>query len=207
MTPSQDWADLGVSTIYEAAGQEGLLDVGMRRIVDGTSAAGRARTVLCGRGDNEGIHRAIDVMERGEVLVVATPTPEPVALFGDVLAVFAKARGAAAVMVDGAVRDVDELGTVGLPVWARWVTSHGPGKGDPGVHNEPVTILGQRIAPGDLVVLDGDGVVVVAPEREPEVLEAARTRAVTETDWVDRLGRGESTLDLLGLSRIEEQAP
>ena len=199
MTDATTWATLGVSTVYEAAGQKGLLDNGLQRIIAGSRAAGSARTVVCGQADNEGIHHAIDLLEVGEVLVATTPRPEPVALFGEVLGTFAKARGAAAVLIDGGVRDVDELVALGLPVWARWVTSAGPGKGNRGIHGEPVSILGQRIAQGDLLVLDGDGVIVVQPEHESATLEGSLQRAAKETDWLPRLRDGESTVDLMGL--------
>ena len=193
------WASLGVSTVYEAAGRSGLLDVPMERVVPGSRAAGRARTVLCGQGDNLGVDIAIDRLQPGEVLVATMPEPEPVALFGEVLAVFAKARGAAAVLIDAAVRDRDELLELGLPVWARWISSKGPIKSDPGLHEQPVVVCGQPIAQGDVVVLDGDGVVVVSAEREDEVMGKSHQRARLEGDWFAQLIAGASTLDLMEL--------
>ena len=115
------------------------------------------------------------------------------------IAVQAKARGAAGLLVDGAVRDVDEVGGLGLPVWARFVPHRGAAKADTGRLDAPVTVGGALVEPGDVVVMDGDGAVVVPAGRAGEVLEAGRRREVEEAAVMDGLRAGALTLDLMGL--------
>jgi 4-hydroxy-4-methyl-2-oxoglutarate aldolase len=122
-----------------------------------------------------------------------------VAVFGGLMAMQAKARGAEAILVDGPVRDVDELAELGVPVWARSIAAAGPAKQVPGVLAVPVEVGGVRIAPGDVVILDGDGVVVVPRASHRDILAAAEARHAKERDLIPRLAAGELTLDLLGL--------
>ena len=190
---------LGVATVYEASGRKGLVDAPLERVVPGSRAAGPARTALCGQGDNLAVHAALARVRPGEVLVLAMPEPEPVALVGEVIAVQAKARGAAGLLVDGAVRDADELGGLGLPVWARFVRARGAAKADAGGLDVPVTVGGALVEPGDVVVMDGDGAVVVPAGRAGEVLEAGRRREAEEAAVMDELRAGSLTLDLMGL--------
>ena len=139
---------------------------------------GRTRTVECGQDDNLGVHIAIDRLLPGEILVVTMPEPRPVAVVGEILALFAKTKGAVGLMIDAAVRDVDELAEVGLPIWARWITSTGAIKSDPGRHDVKDSVGGQTISPGDLLVLNGDGLVRVPPESEKYTIDASKTRVV-----------------------------
>jgi 4-hydroxy-4-methyl-2-oxoglutarate aldolase len=190
--------------VHEAAGRTGVTDVAWIQVVPGTRAAGPARTVRCGQGDNLMVHAAMAACEPGDVLVLAMPEPEPVALLGELLATQAKGRGAAAVLVDAAVRDVEELAELGLPVWARFVRVRGATKEIPGEIDEPVAVGGATIQAGDAVVLDADGVVVVAAERVEEVLEAARARAEKERDKRAKLEAGALSYDLDGLRALVE---
>jgi 4-hydroxy-4-methyl-2-oxoglutarate aldolase len=199
-----DFARLGVATVYEAAGRQGLVDLALHRVVPGSRAAGPARPVLCGQGDNLMVHAAIAHARPGDVLVLTMPDPAPVALVGDLLATQAQARGVAALLVDGAVRDLDELVEIGLPIWARWIRVRGAAKDVPGSIDEPVTVGGQRIAAGDIVVLDGDGAAVVAAGRAAAVLEAAREREERERVKREKLRAGALSYDLDGLrERVE----
>jgi 4-hydroxy-4-methyl-2-oxoglutarate aldolase len=198
-------AELGVATVYEASGQRGLIDVDLTRVVPGSRAAGPARTVRCAHGDNLMVHAVLARAEPGDVLVLTMPRPEPIALLGDILATQAKVRGVAAVLIDAAVRDVDELVELGLPIWTRYVRARGPVKVEAGTIDEPVTIGDTVIRPGDVVVLDGDGAVVVDRERVPEVLQAARGRAEQETEKLAQLEQGELTYDLYGLRDLVER--
>jgi 4-hydroxy-4-methyl-2-oxoglutarate aldolase len=145
-------------------------------------------------------------LEPGDVLVLAMPEPTPVALVGDLLATQAKARGAAAILVDGAVRDVDELAELGLPIWSRFVRIRGAGKDVVGALDEPVTVGGQVIEPGDVVVLDGDGAAVVPHARVDEVLAAALERERREADKRAKLQAGALSYDLDGLREKVERA-
>jgi 4-hydroxy-4-methyl-2-oxoglutarate aldolase len=197
------YAELGVATVWEAAGRAGLVDLPLIRVVPESRAAGPARTVRCGQGDNLALHRALAEAQPGEVVVATMPEPEPVALLGDLMAELARARGVAAVLLDAAVRDRDEVAALGLPVWARWVRARGPAKDDPGTVGEPVQVGGVTIAAGDVVVLDGDGAVVVPAARAQEVLAAAEERAAREGGQRARLAAGEASLDVLGLRRPE----
>jgi 4-hydroxy-4-methyl-2-oxoglutarate aldolase len=194
-------AALGVATVYEASGRVGLVDAQLVQIVPGSRVAGPARTVLCGQNDNLGVHQALEHAGAGEVLVITMPQPAPVALVGDLLALQANVRGIAGMLIDAAVRDRDELAGLGLPIWARWIRAAGAEKQFAGKLDTTVVIGGQRIAPGDYVVMDADGAVIVAKDDVADVVEAARHRNQNEAAMRERLAAGELTLDLLGLRR------
>src|SRR3954470_18699131 len=164
MTDYSEFSRLGVATVYEAAGRVGMIDLPLQREVD-TCAAGPARPVMCGQGDNLMVHAAMAHARPGDVLVLTMPDPEPVALVGDLLATQAHVAGVAAILIDGAVRDLDELVALELPIWTRWVRVRGATKETPGTLDEPIVVGGARICAGDLVVLDGDGAAVVEAAR------------------------------------------
>lgn len=192
-------ARVGSATVYEASGREGLVDVELRQIIPGSRACGPARTVLCGQDDNLMVHAAMAHLQAGEVLVLTMPEPAPVALLGDLLATQAKVRGAAAVLVDAAVRDSEELAGLGLPVWARWIRTRGATKNVVGELDVPVRVGGQEIRPGDLVVLDADGATVVAAERADEVLRLSLAREEKEAIKRAKLEAGALSYELDGL--------
>jgi len=150
------------------------------------------------------VHAAMAATETGDVLVLTMPDPQPVALLGELLATQAKGRGAAAVLVDAAVRDVEELAELGLPIWARYVRVSGATKEIPGEIDEPVVVGGATIQAGDAVVLDSDGVVVVPAERVEGVLAAARARAEKEREKRAKLEAGALSYDLDGLRSLVE---
>jgi 4-hydroxy-4-methyl-2-oxoglutarate aldolase len=197
--PVNELARLGVATVYEAAGRQGLIDADLVQVVPGSRCAGPARTVLCGQGDNLAVHAAMAELQPGEVLVITMPEPAPVAVLGDLLATQAKVHGAAGVLVDASVRDVEELAGMDLPIWARWVRVRGATKTHHGWLNVPVTVGGAEIRPGDIVVIDADGACVVAAEREDEVLGAAREREEKERVKREQLQAGALSYDLDGL--------
>jgi 4-hydroxy-4-methyl-2-oxoglutarate aldolase len=194
--------ELGTATVFEAGAA--LVDLPLIQVLPGSRAAGPARTVRCGQADNLMVHAAVAEAARGEVLVLTMPEPAPVALFGDLLATQAQRRGVAAVLVDAAVRDVDELRELGLPVWARYVRVRGPQKKVRGAIGEPVEVGGAPIRRGDIVVLDSDGAVVVARDRVDAVLAAARERAEREHAKRAQLQAGALTYDLDGLRPLVE---
>ena len=197
-------AELGSATVYEAGGRRGYVDADLIQIVPGSRACGPARTVACGQDDNLMVHAAMAAVQAGEVLVLTMPEPRPVALVGDLLATQAKAQGAAAILVDAAVRDVEELAELGLPIWARWVRVKGAAKDTPGSIGQPVTVGGAAIRNGDILVLDADGVAVVEQERITEVLEASRERLERERVKRSKLQAGELSYDLDGLRKLVE---
>jgi 4-hydroxy-4-methyl-2-oxoglutarate aldolase len=197
-------AELGSATVYEASGREGMVDLDLIQVIPGSSAAGPARIARCGQGDNLMVHAVMDRVEPGDVLVLTMPAPEPVALVGELLATQAKERGAAAILLDASVRDTDELRELGLPVWARWVRVRGATKTEVGGLDEPVEVGAATIAPGDAVVLDADGVVVVGQGRLQEVLAASRERAERERVKRAKLESGELSYDLDNLRDLVE---
>ena len=192
-----EFARLGSATVYEAAGRQGLVDAEFRQFPAGARACGPARIARCGQDDNLMVHAVMGSVQPGEVLVLTMPEPAPVALLGDLLATQAAVRKAAAVLVDAAIRDSEELP---LPVWARWVRNRGATKDIPGELDVPVVVGGCEIRPGDLVVLDPDGVTVVPIERADEVLEASLAREATEAEKREKLQAGALSFEIDGLS-------
>jgi 4-hydroxy-4-methyl-2-oxoglutarate aldolase len=201
----EEFAQLGSATVHEAAARSQVVDLDLVQVISGSRAAGPARTVRCGQDDNLMVHAAIAEAEPGEVLVLTMPEPRPVALVGELLATQARGRGVAAILVDAAVRDVEELREVGVPVWAHWVRVSGADKTVPGAIGEPVVVGGATIRQGDAVVLDTDGVAVVEHERIEEVLAAARERAEHEVEKRAKLEGGALSYDLDGLRGLVEK--
>ena len=197
-------ARLGTATVHEAAGRAQVIDVPLIQVVPGSRAAGPARTVRCGQDDNLMVHAAVAEAAPGEVLVLTMPEPMPVALVGELLATQAKVAGVAALLVDAAVRDLEELREVGLPIWARYVRVRGAAKRVSGTIGEPVDVAGARIRQGDVVVLDADGAVVVEQERVDEVLRAGLEREEREREKRVKLEAGELSYDLDGLRGLVE---
>jgi 4-hydroxy-4-methyl-2-oxoglutarate aldolase len=199
-------ARLGSATVYEAGGRGAFVDADLVQVLPHSRAAGPARTVRCAQGDNLMVHAAMAALQPGEVLVLTMPEPAPFALFGGLLAAQARARGAAAVLVDASVRDVEELAALGPPTWARWVRVRGTVKEEAGALDVPVEVAGATIRPGDAVVLDSDGVAVIEAERLDEVLAAAHEREEKERVKGERLAGGALSYDLDGLRAKVEGA-
>lgn len=199
------FSELGVATVYEASGREGLIDLPLSQLIPGSRAAGPARTVLCGQDDNLMVHAIIEQIQPGEILVLTMPEPRPVALIGELLATQVKVRRAAAILVDAAVRDVEELEKLELPIWTRFIRVRGASKKLIGELNVPVTIGATRISPGDIVVLDADGGVCIQRERVDDVLKAAEARFERETRLREKLIAGETSYDLHGLREYVER--
>jgi 4-hydroxy-4-methyl-2-oxoglutarate aldolase len=197
-------ARLGSATVYEAGGRGGYVDADLHQIVPGSRVAGPARTVLCGQDDNLMVHAVMERIEPGEVLVLTMPQPRPVALVGDLLATQAKAAGAAGLLIDASVRDVEDLREMGLPIWARWVRVKGATKERVGQLDVPVSVGGALISPGDVVVLDADGAAVVEAARVEAVLAASLAREEKERVKRARLQAGERSYDLDGLRAVVE---
>lgn len=199
MTTGSAFAQYGVATIYQALGFTGLIDVPLKQIVPGTRAAGDARTVRCGQDDNLMVHAVMSMVEPGEVLVITMPRPAPIALVGELLATQAAHHGAAAILIDAAVRDTSEIVKLGLPVWARFIRVTQATKDVIGAINEPVVVGGTAIAAGDIVVLDADGAVAVPAEQAQRVLKAAESIRQVEHARRTQYRDGALSLDLMGL--------
>lgn len=191
---------LGSATLYEASGAEGALDPAIAPIWPGAQVCGPALPVQCSPGDNLAVHLALEAAEPGVVLVVDAHA-HLAGYCGEVLAVAAQARGVLGLVIDGGVRDSDPLARLGFPVFARGRSIARTVKHEPGRVGQPVVVGGALVRPGDVVVADADGVVVVRSERLTEVLDASRARVAKEEHVMARLREGELTLDLLGLRR------
>jgi 4-hydroxy-4-methyl-2-oxoglutarate aldolase len=195
-------AALGVSTVHEADQRRGALDPAIRPIQAGARIAGSAITVLCPPGDNLMIHAAVETCRPGDVLVVATTSPSTDGMIGELLATSLRAHGVIGIVTAAGIRDVAELRAMEFPVWARAISPQGTTKASPGSVNVPVVCGGQTVHPGDAIVADDDGAVVVGRARAGAVLAAAQARAANEHTKRARLAAGELGVDMYGLRAL-----
>ena len=204
MTDYATFARLGVATVHEAAGRVGIIELPLTQIVPGSRVAGPARTALCAPRDNTMAHAVIAHASPGDILVLTSADAEPYALIGDLMATQALARGVAGILVDGAVRDRDEIAAMGMPVWTRFVRAQGATKGVAGKLDAPVVVGGTEIRPGDLVVMDCDGAMALPGGRADEVLPLALAREEHENAMRARYAAGELSYDVQGLRKLVE---
>jgi 4-hydroxy-4-methyl-2-oxoglutarate aldolase len=198
-------SELGVATVYEASGREGLIDIPLIQIIPNSHVAGPACTALCGQDDNLMVHAVIEQIQPGEVLVLSMPEPAPVALIGELLATQVKVKKAAGILVDASVRDMNELVELGLPIWSHFIRVKGATKTKVGELNTSLTVGGTQISPGDIVVLDADGAVCVKREHADEVLKASEERLAKEGALRKKLLAGQMSYDLHGLRDYVER--
>jgi 4-hydroxy-4-methyl-2-oxoglutarate aldolase len=198
------FAGLGVATVHEAAGQTGIVDVDLIQLLPGSRVAGPARTALCAPKDNTMVHALVAHASAGDVLVLTCSELGTMAFLGELVVTQAQTRGVAGILVDGAVRDVDDLREIGLPIWTRFVRARGAAKGTVGALDVPVVVGGAEIRPGDVLVLDCDGAMVLPAERADEVLPLALARAERERGLRERYAAGELSYDLQGLRELVE---
>jgi 4-hydroxy-4-methyl-2-oxoglutarate aldolase len=177
------------------------MDANIRPLREGCRLFGSALTVQSVDACNWGGHQALEMIQPGDVLVIAARGCLSAAVWGHLMSVAARLRGASGVVIDGCVRDVSENRADELPVFCRGACPAGPHKGWPCNINVPVSCAGVPVIPGDIVVGDDDGVVVVPLARADEIVREARQRKSVEEDWYRRLGQGESTVSILGLGR------
>ncbi|OLT19244.1 4-carboxy-4-hydroxy-2-oxoadipate aldolase/oxaloacetate decarboxylase [Pseudonocardia sp. CNS-139] len=198
-------ATQGVATVHEAQGRRGLLGTQVSARQEGAMIAGRAVTVSSHPGDNIMIHAAVEQCRPGDVLVVATTSESTDGMFGDLLAVSLRAHGVIGLVTGAGVRDLADLRKMRFPVWSHAVNAAGTVKASPGSVNVPVVVAGTLVNPGDVVVADDDGVVIVPRTEAAAVADAAQARIDNEADKRERLAAGELGLDIYGLRATLEK--
>lgn len=192
-------AGYGVATVHEAIGRDGYLGPGIRPNQQGTRIAGTALTVLCWPGDNLMIHAAVEQARPGDIIVIATASPNGDGAFGELLATSLTSKGVRGLVTGGGLRDTQELRDMGFPAWTAHVSAQGTVKETAGAVNVPVSLGGQLIRPGDAIVADDDGVCVVPRLDVPRAVTASEARIAKEDANRKRLADGELGLDMYNL--------
>jgi 4-hydroxy-4-methyl-2-oxoglutarate aldolase len=191
--------ELGAATVHEAQGRTGVMLPYMRPTYPAARVSGPAVTVLCHPGDNLMIHASVEVCQPGDVLVVVTTSESNDGMFGDLLGTSCQAHGVVGLVIDAGVRDTAELTAMKFPVWAKAISPQGTVKASPGSVNVRVVCAGVVVNPGDVIVGDADGVVVVPRAAAAEVAKAAQQRVAKEEKTRERLAKGELGIEFYGL--------
>lgn len=200
----KQFQDIGSATVYEATGKRGAMDSGIKPIWPGAKILGVALTVKCFPGDNLIVHKALSLVQPGDVLVVDVDDYTEAGGWGEVMTTALAARGGAGYLTNGAVRDQEAIAAMKFPVFARNLCIKGTGKEHLGLINHPIIVGGVVVNPGDIILGDADGVVVIPREDAEWSLEVSRKREQAEAIQKEELRKGKLTLDLLNLRAILE---
>ncbi|MGH9370365.1 MAG: 4-carboxy-4-hydroxy-2-oxoadipate aldolase/oxaloacetate decarboxylase [Vicinamibacterales bacterium] len=193
------FATFDPATLYEAAGQKGMVDPAIRPAWPGARVCGRAATVECPPGDNLMLHIAVAQAKAGVVIVANVSSYMWAGAWGEILTAAAQARGVSGLVIDGAVRDIDAIREAKFPVFSRGLAIGSCTKERPGKLGIPIQLGGATVRPGDMILGDADGLVVVEQERLDAVYETATTRRQRESEIIRQLREGRTTIELLGL--------
>jgi 4-hydroxy-4-methyl-2-oxoglutarate aldolase len=196
----------GVSTSHEALGRSGLMKTYMRPIWPGAQIAGPAVTVLLQPGDNWMLHVAIEICQRGDIVVAGCTTDNTDGMFGELLGTAMQARGVKGLIIDAGCRDVRELQKMGFPVWSRAVSAKGTVKATPGAVNVPVVCAGVNVEPGDVAVADDDGIVIIPKKLAVDTAAKAQKRKDDEDGKRQQLAKGVLSLDMYKMREGLEKA-
>jgi 4-hydroxy-4-methyl-2-oxoglutarate aldolase len=194
------FAGFDPATLYEAAGQKGMVDPSIRPAWSGARVCGRAATVECPPGDNLMLHIAVANARPGVVIVATVGSYLSAGAWGEILTAAAQARGVAGLVIDGAVRDIDAIRATTFPVFSRGLAIGSCTKERPGKLDVPIQIGGAVVHPGDLILGDADGLVVIEQDRLDAVYETAVGRRERESEIISQLREGRTTIELLGLT-------
>ena len=201
----------GVADLHEALGlpigRTRLLGPAMKPLNPGLKIVGQAVTAENFPGDNLFLYAALDLIQRGQVLVMTNGGGSEGAQWGEVATTFAQVRGIAGVVVDGPIRDVDALRAVQFPIWSTSISASHPEKRGPGSANRPIVVAGVQVHPGDVIVADGDGAIAIPPELLSAAVQGARMRAERERVYKERIRAGESIVDVVGLRQTLDAPP